>query len=47
VILALSEFGAVVVTAFAHEPMPTSYFLEVASRVTATVELHQRLRGLA
>jgi|GEM_PF-3697114 len=47
VVLSKSEFGALVVTAFAHDPTPTSHFLEVASRVTATVDLNARLRGLA
>jgi len=47
IVLSESDFGALVVTAFAHDPTPISYFLEVASRVTATVDLHQRLRGLA
>jgi len=47
VVLASSDFGALVVTAFAHQPMPTSYFLEVASRVTEFVDLRQRLVGFA
>jgi len=47
IVLSGSDFGALVVTAFTHDPTPISYFLEVASRVTSTVDLQQRVRGLA
>lgn len=47
VVLAEVDLNALVVTAFTHDPTPASHFFDVAARVTAIVDLHHRLRGLA